>query len=307
MAKTYSCMDCGASVWRRSSRCATCYATHRRLISPNTFTCEHCGASSHRKKGGANKVKGYANRWCSHECYVTARREARKAAPFCTVHLNQCAVCNAQWAARRKQIVCSDKCRQEKGRSDAHNRYKLRRDAQLRARLHKICACCSKPFVPLYGGAKYCSETCSARVDKKRYGTSYRARARHHGVTYETLDRLKVFERDGWCCQICGKHTPLSRMGKRYSNSPELDHRVPMALGGPHSYANTQCACRGCNQRKAAVASVGQMPLFQVAPTTRHVRRLCRGLIELELCDVVCRGPLVLRNAITINEIQGAG
>jgi 5-methylcytosine-specific restriction endonuclease McrA len=73
---------------------------------------------------------------------------------------------------------------------------------------------------------------------------------------------LKVFERDGWKCQICGKQTPRARRGYRYSNAPELDHRIPISKGGPHTYGNTQCACRACNLEKSNRSNVGQLPLL---------------------------------------------
>jgi 5-methylcytosine-specific restriction endonuclease McrA len=82
-------------------------------------------------------------------------------------------------------------------------------------------------------------------------------------VEYQYINRTKVFERDGWRCQMCGKATPKYRKGTRYPNAPELDHRTPLALGGPHTYANTQCACRACNAAKGATASIGQLPLIE--------------------------------------------
>ena len=75
-------------------------------------------------------------------------------------------------------------------------------------------------------------------------------RARKAGVAYEPIDRGKVFERDGWICQLCGELTPRELIGTNDKREPTLDHRIAMANDGPHLYGNVQCACRGCNERK---------------------------------------------------------
>ena len=37
------------------------------------------------------------------------------------------------------------------------------------------------------------------------------------------------------------------------ARAPELDHVVPLASGGAHTYANSACACRECNILKGAL------------------------------------------------------
>jgi hypothetical protein len=73
---------------------------------------------------------------------------------------------------------------------------------------------------------------------------SFKARAARHGVPYEPVNRLRVFERDGWICGLCSE--PVAR------EDASLDHVVPMSRGGAHSYANTQCSHLLCNIRKGA-------------------------------------------------------
>ena len=64
--------------------------------------------------------------------------------------------------------------------------------------------------------------------------------------------RVLCFERDGWCCYICGRETPRTARGKRWACAPEMDHIVAMANGGSHTYSNVACCCRACNNKKAA-------------------------------------------------------
>ncbi len=55
------------------------------------------------------------------------------------------------------------------------------------------------------------------------------------------LSRREVFARDRHTCQYCGaRKAELT-----------LDHVVPRARGGGHSWENLVSACRACNHRKA--------------------------------------------------------
>lgn len=51
---------------------------------------------------------------------------------------------------------------------------------------------------------------------------------------------MRVYERDGFKCQVCGIQTNLS-----------CDHIIPESKGGPTEEANLQTLCRTCNRRKS--------------------------------------------------------
>ncbi|HHW13485.1 MAG TPA: HNH endonuclease [Firmicutes bacterium] len=91
------------------------------------------------------------------------------------------------------------------------------------------------------------------RRNQRRQGKAIR-RARIKGLAHEVFDPIEVFQRDHWTCQICGAKTPRRLRGTTDDRAPELDHIVPLALGGQHTRANTQCLCRRCNQAKGAAA-----------------------------------------------------
>lgn len=81
----------------------------------------------------------------------------------------------------------------------------------------------------------------------------HRTRARRHGGEYQPVDRVAVFDRDGWICGLCGE--PVDKwLEWPDAMSVSLDHVVPLSRGGDHSYANVQCAHLGCNQRKQRIA-----------------------------------------------------
>lgn len=76
-----------------------------------------------------------------------------------------------------------------------------------------------------------------------------RRRARMAGVPFSPVERLAIFERDGWTCWLCSDFVDPNL---RYPNpmSASLDHVVPISLDGPHTEENARCAHLLCNARR---------------------------------------------------------
>ena len=72
----------------------------------------------------------------------------------------------------------------------------------------------------------------------------HRYRARKCAAFVEPVSRRKCWERDKGICQICRKPVAFEKM--------HLDHKIPLARGGQHSYENCQTACARCNCAKGA-------------------------------------------------------
>ena len=186
---------------------------------------------------------------------------AREKAPrFSRVRFGKCLVCDAAIVARKGRVYCSIECSKELAR----RKESARLQEEISARPLGHCKRCGNEFVST-NGREYCSKRCLLRDERQRRGPgNARRRARKAGVAYEPVNVIEVMDRDGWKCQICGKQTPRARRGTRYSNAPEIDHRIPLALGGPHVRTNLQCACRQCNREKGYASEVGQLPLLGV-------------------------------------------
>jgi 5-methylcytosine-specific restriction endonuclease McrA len=107
---------------------------------------------------------------------------------------------------------------------------------------------------------KWFSQTPTRQVAQRAQASKRRAWL-HGAASVERVDACRVFARDGWRCQLCGAATDKGQMGKRHPRAPTMDHIVPLARGGDHSYRNIQCACLLCNLKKGARLQ-GQSRLF---------------------------------------------
>lgn len=75
-----------------------------------------------------------------------------------------------------------------------------------------------------------------------------RRRAIKRGVRSEKFSRVEIYERDQGVCQHCGAWC--------HPKGWELDHIIPMRLGGPHTRRNTRVLCAPCNLRKGGKLDV---------------------------------------------------
>jgi len=114
------------------------------------------------------------------------------------------------------------------------------------ARVPRECLGCGRP-VPVRR-QKFCSQPCCARESARV--ANDRIRAELASAAFEPVYRWLVYERDNWTCQLCGLAV-LWFLDWPHDWCPVLDHRMPLALGGDHSYANTQLAHNTCNAWKS--------------------------------------------------------
>lgn len=128
----------------------------------------------------------------------------------------------------------------------------------------RSCEQCSKPFVYQMGQGglkRKCDDCINVNIRNRARISKGIRRARQRRVEYQSVDPIKVFDRDGWKCHICGISTPKELRGTYIDKAPELDHIVTLADGGSHTYGNVACACRSCNRKKSD-KSFGQLKIF---------------------------------------------
>jgi HNH endonuclease len=239
-----TCTGCGttfeASTYRQASKnyCSSaCFAEtkSRKKSRKNALTvrtCRWCGKEFTRaERGGAQE------KFCSDDCKKAKRRADKLVAgKKCTAKAVRatCDSCGLWFRRQPDSVVTScQPCR--RGESVKHG--------LASTYTNRGCRC----------------QDCTAAVGQERLQNKYkrvatgvpldvnaRARARRYGVENVYINKLQVFERDGWICGLC--HEPVDREARwPAAESPSLDHIVPLALGGPHIYENVQCAHFGCN------------------------------------------------------------
>jgi hypothetical protein len=247
---------------------------------------KHCGKCQQiwplSKFGPDRKRSDGLKSWCKG-CLSAHERARRQANPE---HIRQ-----LELAARQAN---PDVYRASNKRATARYRAKRREEKVASAPEH-ICKFCDCRFRTTDARKQYCSAVCRKNFvnrSPRPFRTSARKRARKFGVEYEYINALHVFERDNWLCQVCGRKTPKAWRGTCRDRAPELDHRVPMALGGGHVWGNVQCACRKCNQiRKRDKLVLGQLSLLgkpnAVTLTVEQapIGSVPKTLMKCELCD----------------------
>lgn len=106
-----------------------------------------------------------------------------------------------------------------------------------------FCADCGTPFVHNMPQTITCSDRCAARL------ANARRRAAERSAFVENVSRKKIYERDGWRCQLCRKPVDRAKVVP-HPLAATLDHIIPLAKGGTHEPANVQCAHFLCNSLK---------------------------------------------------------
>lgn len=276
-----NCKQCGKGLTSRhqtkycSRACMHEYLGRKRKEASEAKrrrVCRVCGKEfiMHHPSGKANRGEVKEGQFCSRACRGKWRSGLSmpkvggyKVGEIRQIFIKTCSVCGSLFVARwaNRLPLCSSECRN----IDSKNKYyenrgailKQIRDAYEPKVRKQTCSQCGDSFIG-HDRNVYCSDICR---QKAKQGRKAKRRAEKVGVYYEYVNPIKVFKRDGWRCQLCKKKLSPKHRGTIRDDAPELDHIIPWAQGGEHSYRNTQCACRKCNQEKGA-REFGQLRLF---------------------------------------------
>lgn len=260
---TLTCPTCKSrDVPVRSKYCSKdCRPSNPMRLGAVYGVCGHCQAPTTRRAG----TPGPPAKYCTIAC-KSAANEARAAATgrlaewraatrvkyVPTWHERVCQVCETPFQAKRPTAkLCSKICR---SRAD-YERQKaagLKPDVLVRW-TSGTCRRCGAWFVAAPVGppgaaaraaaTRHCSATCANGIRHER------RRARERDAFVQDVDRVAIFERDGWICQLCNRPTDRAASVPA-RQAPTIDHIIPLAQGGTHEPANVQCAHFSCNCAK---------------------------------------------------------
>lgn len=266
------CPECGTPFlkdhWRRAFCSARCSGRvkkrrlkgHVPLGTKRPAVCKHCAA---RFQAGTQTKQIFCSKTCKIDAHSgrpvgptfrpAAKTPCEPPKTVCQYRAGYCEGCGKVYGHRGTRPACSEKCAALAQGMSQHRA----------AGRVTTCAGCSTQFCPMYGSslAQLCAPCADLRVRAARSAAKALRRAMHRGANGgERFDPLEVLRRDRWRCKLCGRKTPERKRGSYDDDAPELDHIVPVALGGKHTRANTQCACRACNSAKGATP-LGQLNL----------------------------------------------
>lgn len=114
----------------------------------------------------------------------------------------------------------------------------------------KECIYCGVTFEGSTGMSRVC-KGCTEK-NNKRLKNIYKTKRRaiERGAEAENIDKYQVFNRDKWRCKACGCKVQKKRIYD--DNAAELDHIIPLAKRGTHTWDNVQTLCRKCNRDKSS-------------------------------------------------------
>lgn len=242
--------------------CAMCGTSFITPHSNAKYCGQYCRAAANRQKAREKYADDGAR-----EALRQQRRDQYRRRTTSTHKV--CQVCGDQLGLNRSKTCdkpdCIHQLKLERDRRYAATRVK---DVTAPSRIFiaGTCSECGEQYVherKNMSGAHlltYCSDRCRDRAGRRRY------KRRYGKFAVSDAQRLAIYERDDWTCQIC--HLPVERDGDPLGpGAPTLDHIEPqsMTLIPDHGEHNLRLACRQCNTDRQAKVTKAELRAVQAA------------------------------------------
>ena len=170
-----------------------------------------------------------------------------------TIRHHDAVICPQCVQNRRDQRAIqklADRVRKEQARCIARQQKEAERQKEIEAKKHPCLVCGELTTNP-----KYCSKKCLNKVNNAAKEAKRRLKIKNAMVDRNiTLERL--YKRDRGVCYLCGEMCDWSDKEEREDaiicgdQYPSIDHVIPLAKGGEHSWQNVKLAHRKCNTEK---------------------------------------------------------
>lgn len=253
--RKFCCEECQRVWWKE----------HRDQRKHYSFVCKNCGQEYQTTDVRRNTVcsEDCRQEWIGkqrHQGALTEKQclscgETFEGIPsgldYCSDECKErgvprtCKVCDGEFYGRQNTCYCSDECRLK-----YHRRYYEEYMLEKVGDRSYTCQECGKEFIAPYGDKRreFCSSECRRRYHGRIHKRTRRALKKSNGPVMR-INPLDIYERDGWACGICGKQVDPD-LQYPHPMSASLDHVIPLARGGTHTFKNVQLAHLGCNQNK---------------------------------------------------------
>ena len=238
------CAECGKTFQKRYGLTHFCSEECKAAYHSESMVCKNCGKHFAKRKNNNNI-------FCCIECFKEYQHkhksEKKKQAQHRTF---KCERCGTVFECKHKRKYC-DACRPAVEKEQ-------RRALHLKNFISKKVACkyCGKIFETRpYKSKTFCCKECAAAYQKHQHNHN-----KDHRLDGKIIDNditlLKLMRRDKRVCKLCGQPVDKNDFtiidgvfyaGEKY---PSIDHIVPIAQGGMHSWNNVQLAHFKCNTLK---------------------------------------------------------
>lgn len=149
-----------------------------------------------------------------------------------------CDLCSVPFLINQySQRFCSYKC----GYTSHNKKNQEHKKSQKRA--VDFCLRCNSSLSHKKKHAIYCSKTCKS-MD---HTAKHRAKSR----TLSTARRAEIYCRDNKKCYMCNRTLTIEQI--------ELDHIIPIFMGGSSDPSNIATSCRQCNRSKGTKVGFKQI------------------------------------------------
>lgn len=132
--------------------------------------------------------------------------------------------------------------------------------------ISKTCRECGTVFVDNKVTGLFCSDLCKRRWTSRYNDTYRRHKLRANGKVDHSISIAAIMGRNGNYCYICGGACDYDDFvvtdngyfiaGETY---PSIDHVIPVARGGTHTWGNVRLAHRKCNWGKRDLVCYGDV------------------------------------------------
>lgn len=222
-----ACPKCDGQCAINAETCRQC-----RRKPAFTVTCAQCRAPFE-----TNRVNA---RCCSAQCkkaYSSRDQYRHKVDPL-NGTAAECVWCFVAFDFSSHRPCCSAVCSSER------DRHWLTWKQPLSCHLPQ-CVDCST-VIALTANGKRCSD-CQVRFDGTRRNHSHARRKRAERNGDSDIHWRLLGDRDTWRCHLCGERVPKVAGTARNDRGATVDHLLPIAAGGTHTWDNVALAHRKCN------------------------------------------------------------
>lgn len=225
------------------------------LCIAETRTCNRCAEQKPLAEFHKDRTATLGHSWCCKACAVKRAKEWAQAngprrravnATWKALHPDAVRDANARYRERNRERVR----RGQKAYADRNaDRIRARNREDMRRRRHVDPGAARQACRTYYwknpeAMRERAREWARENPEKARANAYMRRARKKSAPVRERVYRSVVWRRDGGMCHICGVACDPARW--------DMDHVVPLSLGGEHSYANIKTAHPSCNGRKGA-------------------------------------------------------